>query len=87
MCPENEGVLVAGLSAKDERQGSPVLPFSAPGGQQIPGTGSHWGLAVQSRSEKEKKGKKQWNSIAVGHAPLSRWLLPPPWLIIIFAWV
>lgn len=53
MCPENEGVLVAGLSAKDERQCSPVLPFSAPGGQQIPGTGSHWGLAVQSRSEKE----------------------------------
>lgn len=85
MCPENEGALAAGLSTKDEGRRSPVPSFSAPGGWRIPGTGSHWGLAVQSGSEKEKKGKKQWNSTVVGRAPILCWLLPSPWLIIILS--
>lgn len=59
ICPENEGVLVVGLSTEDGGRRSPVPSFSTPGRWQKLVTGSHRGLLVQSRSEKEEKGEKE----------------------------
>lgn len=58
MCLENEDMLVASISAKEYLPVYPVLSLAAPQWWQIPGTGSHSGLAVRSWSEMEKSGEK-----------------------------
>lgn len=57
MCLENEDVLVASISVKEYLPLCPVLSLAAPQWWQIPGMGSHSGLAVRSGSEMEKTGK------------------------------
>lgn len=61
MCLENEDVLVASISVKEYLPLCPVLSLAAPQWWQIPGMGSHSGLAVRSGSEMEKTGEKLWN--------------------------